>query len=456
FCLYVTRACLDAAGTLSENFGRGYLEDADFCLRARERGFRNVCATSVYVGHAGSKSFGSERRSLVVRNLSILEQRFPTHRLECAAFMSADPLRAAREAIELEATDDASHPSLLVTGVGAVGAVAAERARQLASAGQAVLLLKVRCEAKGQFVEILDAAGGIPQSLRFDISSSSNCKSLFNLLQSVEPAGIEIVDPAHAPFSLIDTLLKLKVPCDIFVADAGLMGPEDAHPSAEAVRSFLAAQSNRRRDDTNKVDAGLDSQEWKHFWQKIATDAREILAPCKRAQAFAATVLPHRTIRKIRPATENCRGKTRVDKTFANGRLGFVPVRSCAHERWLMGEVARAFSKIRPDLSISIVGATLDDIGLMQNANTFVTGAIDSKEFERLALSLGLDRIVICTTRPLFGHPVISAVQSCSLPIAYFDWSRGRSKPDKNDLPIDPNASLDELVDALSEWMPRL
>jgi len=36
FCLYVTRAGLNAAGALSEDFHRGYLEDVDFCLRARE------------------------------------------------------------------------------------------------------------------------------------------------------------------------------------------------------------------------------------------------------------------------------------------------------------------------------------------------------------------------------------------------------------------------------------
>jgi hypothetical protein len=120
-----------------------------------------------------------------------------------------------------------------------------------------------------------------------------------------------------------------------------------------------------------------------------------------------------------------------------------------------MGEIARAFSKIRPDLSILVIGATPNDMSLMQNANTFVTGAVDAKEVERLAESLGLERIFISTTRPLFGHPVISAVQSCLLPIAYFDWSKGRTKPDKDDLPINPNVSLDELVDALSEWTPK-
>src|SRR5262249_15801465 len=58
FCLYITRACIDAVGHLSETFERGYLEDIDFCLRAREQGFRNICAPNVYVGHAGSRSFG--------------------------------------------------------------------------------------------------------------------------------------------------------------------------------------------------------------------------------------------------------------------------------------------------------------------------------------------------------------------------------------------------------------
>ena len=454
FCLYVTRTCLDAVGLLSDDFGRGYFEDVDFCLRARERGFRNVCAPSVYVGHAGSKSFGAERRSLVVRNLGVLEQRFPAHRSECAAFMAADPLWAARETIELEATDHASHPRILVTGLGAVGAVADERARQLVSAGQRVLVLKVRCGAQGLLAEITDPAGGIPQSLRFEAAPSGDCRILFNFLHSVEPERIEIVDPGHAPFGMIDMLLKLKIPCDIFIADAGLVGPEDAQPCAEAVRPSFVAQPNRRRGDADKVNTAPEFREWKEFWGEIAANAEEILVPCPHAQAFATTALPHRAIRKITLSAENCRKSKGENKTTGD-RLGFVPVRSCAHEQWLMGKVAEAFSRIRPDLSISIVGTTLDDIGLMRNPNTFVTGAVGAKEVERLAASLSLDRIFVSTTRPLFGHPIISAVQSCRLPIAYFDWSRGSLKPDQGDLPIDPNAPLDRLVDELSEWMPR-
>lgn len=100
FCLYITRACLDRIGPLSEAFGRGYGEDIEFCLRAAMAGFRNVCATDVFVGHAGTRSFGPKKRALVVHNLGRIAARFPGYRATSAAFMAADPLRGARAAIE--------------------------------------------------------------------------------------------------------------------------------------------------------------------------------------------------------------------------------------------------------------------------------------------------------------------------------------------------------------------
>src|SRR5262245_16044216 len=100
FCLYITRRCLDRVGLLSEAYYRGYLEDVDFCLRAREHGFRNVCDPSVYIGHAGSRSFGKEKRALVVQNLDALQIKYPDHGGECAAFVAADPLSESRERIE--------------------------------------------------------------------------------------------------------------------------------------------------------------------------------------------------------------------------------------------------------------------------------------------------------------------------------------------------------------------
>ena len=135
FCLYITRACLDAVGNLSEAFQRGYFEDVDFCLRAREFGFRNVCALSVYVGHVGSRSFAEEKPSLVARNLETIEQRFPKYRPECAAFLIADPLRPARAAIERSMAHRVTNATILITGAGLIRSVVDARAHDLLHQG---------------------------------------------------------------------------------------------------------------------------------------------------------------------------------------------------------------------------------------------------------------------------------------------------------------------------------
>jgi O-antigen biosynthesis protein len=165
FCLYITRTCLDVVGALSEDYHRGYLEEVDFCLRARQRGFRHVCATSVYVGHAGTLSFGRQKRSLVVRNLAVIERRFPTYRHECAVFIQADPLKWARQAIESAIPPTHAPATLLVTVADTVAEIARERARHLLAGGEpAVLILEIQYGPGPVIARLRNAVDGMPQS----------------------------------------------------------------------------------------------------------------------------------------------------------------------------------------------------------------------------------------------------------------------------------------------------
>ena len=453
FCLYVKRACLDAVGFLSEDFGRGYLEDADFCLRARDRGFRSVCAPSVFVAHAGSKSFAKDKRSLVVRNLGVLERRFPDHRAECAAFIAADPLRVAREAIERAAgaaATGASRPTLVVTGIGAVGAIARERARALAGDGGPVLILEVRHQAEATTVNVIEAAGAMPQSLRFKLGPSGEAAALLDFLQSLKTRRIEIVDPASTPPALLDLLLTLKAPYDIFIADAGLVAPPGKPPFVNAIRPFVAASEPNAAPIGITDDPAFPNRTGS--WQKIAAGAERIIVPCAEASAFAANNLPPDIIRKLSLAGRKERRAPPMAPSAGPGKLGLVPVRCCAHEQWLMSALARGLSRHHPELSVSIVGAALDDIDLMRGTDAFVTGAVQADEFGRVVASLGLTHLFVSATRPLFGHPIRTAARHLPLPVAYFDWSGGSLKPSRSDLAIDPNASLDQLIGTLGRW----
>jgi GT2 family glycosyltransferase len=446
FCLYITRECLDAVGPLSESFHRGYLEDVDFCLRAREAGFRNVCAPSIYVGHAGSRSFKEEKRSLVVRNLDVIARRFPRYRSECAAFILADPLRASREAIERAASPRNRRPRLLVTGTGVVGAVANERASHLSADEKSVLVMEIMSGARGLAARLRAPGGSIPQSVRFDLSSPGERRSMLNYLRRVKACRIEIADPANVPASLVDLLLELDVPHDVFIADAGLLVPPHAPMSCEAVTATAenaGVEGNRNPTE----DAEKDRQ---HRWRAIARRADRILVPCDQAGALAAQFLPKRKTTKVGRAPShriaNPRGRTGID-------LGLLPIRLHPQEHRLMLDIALAFSRSRPNVSLLVLGETLDDLALLRVANTYVTGPLDATELGEAFRGYGLQALFLCTTLPLFGHPAQTVALNAPVRAAYFDWSAGRCRPRRGDLPIDPRASFQDVVSAIGAWV---
>jgi O-antigen biosynthesis protein len=452
FCLYITRECLNAIGFLSEDFHRGYLEDVDFCLRARERGFRSVCTPSVYVGHAGSRSFGANKRSLVVRNLEILEQRFPKYRLEYGAFSLLDPLRPYRAAIERQAPTPSTPPRLLVTGMGVVRAVTHARARELLAGAQSVMVLEVRHGSSGPIINIVNASGGIPQSIQFALSSAMERASLFDYIKQLRVSRIEILDPARLSPAVVDLLIDINVPYDIFVADAGLV----TH-WGEPISLFAVRLAPHRPFKAGTIASTFDREgdcKAEKSWLNMARAAERILVPCEYAKAFATRFLPVLGSWKIEASGGRLHRRIRCARNPTEARMGLLPLRGCAEEQWLMTQVACALRDTRPDISLTVVGATLDDVDLMRIGNTFVTGAIEPEEFELIVKAYDLRCLFVSLTRPIFGHPILIRCFRCPIPLAFFDWSMGRTASKQGDLVLDPRSSLRDIVGALGQWLP--
>ena len=78
FCMCIKQETIDTIGFFDEKaFPRGYGEEDDFCIRARNHGFKNVIATTVYVHHSKSKSFGhSTRVKLATASRKVLDEKY--------------------------------------------------------------------------------------------------------------------------------------------------------------------------------------------------------------------------------------------------------------------------------------------------------------------------------------------------------------------------------------------
>ncbi len=91
FCVALRRDVLDRVGMLDEDFGLGFYEDDDYCMRARHAGYKLICAEDVFVYHRGGGSFGrtgnqtrkimkENRKKLETKHCCNLERTHPRHR----------------------------------------------------------------------------------------------------------------------------------------------------------------------------------------------------------------------------------------------------------------------------------------------------------------------------------------------------------------------------------------
>jgi GT2 family glycosyltransferase len=405
FCLYVTHDCLATIGELSENFERGYLEDVDLCLRARAGGFRNVCAPSVYVGHHGSKSFRHEKRILVLRNLEVLDRRFPDYRRECRAFEIADPLQPARERLD-RALTWSSRPSVLVVGNRRRFAIAEERTRHLSERGErAILLLRER-----DIVHLKAADGSSPQAIRLSFGTEAAVAEAAGIIARLHPDRVEIVESDPLP-QLIDLLRKMGLSINPWVT-AGDLG--------KAVISL--------------------------------TDKTPLLAPGKMAKAFAKARWPDR---KIILRNWPTRSLTMVPVRGASRPLAIVPSAPSPASFRLIRKLAERLRRREPFRSIVIAGATCNDDCLMSHPNVFVTGAVTADEIGDVLAPHNPGWLLTGFEEPIFGHPLVEAARRASISVAYRDWSAGSVKPRKGDLAVPIDADDQGLVDAVIAWVEQ-
>ncbi|TWI49287.1 GT2 family glycosyltransferase [Pseudomonas duriflava] len=101
FCFYIKRVALNAVGLLDELYlKRGYGEETDWCLRAKEQGWRHVGAHRVFVAHRGGVSFGAEKIPRVAFNNAVLRQRYPAAERAFDRFYRVDSIKPHRDRLQ--------------------------------------------------------------------------------------------------------------------------------------------------------------------------------------------------------------------------------------------------------------------------------------------------------------------------------------------------------------------
>lgn len=115
FCMYIRREALDAVGLFDvENFGKGYGEENDFCMRTLKAGWCHLHALDVFAWHKGSVSFGESQPERVTQALKVLHDLHPDYESRVHRFIQHDPARKARLAIDVARLRASQKPRILM------------------------------------------------------------------------------------------------------------------------------------------------------------------------------------------------------------------------------------------------------------------------------------------------------------------------------------------------------
>ncbi len=448
FCLFVTRACLDAVGRLPELYDRGYFEDVEFCLRAREKGFRNVCATGVYVGHEGSRSFLAEKRRLVMRNLAILERRFPEYQAESASFVEADPLRRARGAVEALLPADVGRVALVCAG----GArfLARSRAEVLAKDGGPAPMICVCADARA---ELRGVPNGWPQSLDFPLNDRAGLQRLLAFLRATKISRIELFDPLALEPALLAALVRLGVRVEIAAGDLewaipmrtpfdGACRASDAPglcPSCAEGAFQVGAEEEVRRRRLKRKRAILARADAVRPLDRMS---EQIAAHMFGDVAVEPFVVPPVA---ARPSSHPAAG----------GVLAMILPQPDARAERIVVAFGRALRRLDELARIVVFGACVNDLAVMRTGNIFVAGPVEIDEYDRLLRQYEISALMSPYRGRLFGW-TDRLSNAFAMPKACFDYSFGKLTLEDGDLALDPRLCDAKAASRAAQWFAAL
>lgn len=102
FCFYMSRTVINKIGALdADAFKVGYGEENDFCMRALNRGYKNLVAGDVFVFHTGSVSFSAIKEENFNKGQQALTGKHPNYPPLVRSHVLADPERHLRRKLDV-------------------------------------------------------------------------------------------------------------------------------------------------------------------------------------------------------------------------------------------------------------------------------------------------------------------------------------------------------------------
>lgn len=397
FCMYIRREVLEEIGYFDEaQWGKGYAEENDFCLRASTVGWRHIAACDVFVEHKGGVSFAEQKQDRLQHNLAKLNGLYPDYAMTIQRFIAQDPLARARNRVAKRLLQEHASRYMLfvIHGLGGGTQTAADHlARRLARENVAVLELMAMTPDHWRLI-----CHGFPYEIHYRYPEDQD-----TVIQDLRDLGVWHIhyhQTMHFPRSIWDYPEYLGVAYDFTVHDYLTICPRinmidesggycgDAQYSADNCTRCVRMNGLKCKLDKHYAEFGGEVGAWRSSYGELLRKARRVFAP---SQDAAQRVLRHYPLTNlsIQPHPEPRQDvhlpprPEGADTVAVIGAIG-------QHKGYdMLLRCVRNAEKEGLPLKFVVIGFTHDDETLRKSSHVTITGEYRQDELPRLIAQSG-------------------------------------------------------------------
>ncbi|BBO60093.1 glycosyl transferase [Mycoavidus sp. B2-EB] len=419
FCMYIRRESLSQVGLFDvDNFGKGYGEENDFCMRAHKHGWKHVLALDTFVRHVGSVSFGANnlRRKMATERVRVLH---PSYELLVHRYTMNDPARIARMTVDFHRINSSEIPALLFV-THSRGGGTERHIHELAT------LLS----GKANVFALRPYPGG---QVQLEWLHSNECLQLYfhfpeqksELISALRDLGIAHVHYHHllGHDSLISGLPKwLGVDYDFTAHDYYPLCPQIS--LTQANNRYCGLEGIEQCKGCLKVSPApgkVDIESWRSRYRDFLIGARNCLAPSEDTARRFRALLPEINIHTVpHPDLDDCAIPQPTHKPLANdailrvfviGALG--PIKGAD----VLEAVAIQAAQLSTLVEFHLIGFAYRGLKVLPKANLTIHGEYKEADLAKLLSTLNPDVVWFPALCPETYSYTLSACLKAGLPI---------------------------------------
>lgn len=421
FCMYIRRQCLQDIGLFDvANFGKGYGEENDFCIRAEEAGWTNLHALDVFVRHAGGISFGDTKSARELQAMETLRRLHPGYESDVHAYVQRDPAGPARLAIDIARITTSGCPVILTVMHDREGGTlrhVQDLARQL---GGLATFLRLSPAPGGAELRLEGPQEGFSVQLELPREQPR----LLHILRLLQVGHIHYHHLVGHASDICDLPALLGISHDFTAHDYYSYCPQiSLTDHTERYCSERGLDQCRQCVQRNPAPGGESIESWRDRHARLLGQARYVITPsadsATRMQHFVPTasikVVPHASLELVPPVhpepSPRRLSSTQPLKIVVLGALSKIKGAD------VLEEVALLAASKKIPVEFHLLGFAYRSLRTEPKSRLTVHGAYEEHDLAQLLQSLQADAVWFPAVWPETYSYTLSASLDAGLPI---------------------------------------